>query len=81
MMSSPAPEIPRFNRMVYASGSIAGNVLSRSTALWLVFFFAPPEDEPDLPALAALRDADTVGVPRAVGVQGIEEDVVGGDDG
>jgi len=28
--------------MVYASGSIAGNVLSRSTALWLFFFFAPP---------------------------------------
>ena len=38
-MSSPAPEIPRLNRMVYASGSIAGNLLSRSTALWLVFFF------------------------------------------
>jgi GPH family glycoside/pentoside/hexuronide:cation symporter len=37
--------------MVYASGSIAGNVLSRSTALWLIFFFAPPEDEKDLPTL------------------------------
>ena len=50
-MSSRAPEIPRLNRMVYASGSIAGNVLSRSTALWLVFFFAPPSDEKDLPTL------------------------------
>ncbi len=50
-MSSPVSEIPRLNRMVYASGSIAGNVLSRSTALWLIFFFAPPEDEKDLPTL------------------------------
>ncbi len=49
-MSSPVSEIPRLNRMGYASGSIAGNVLSRSTALWLIFFFAPPKDEPDLPA-------------------------------
>lgn len=50
-MSRPASEIPRLNRMVYASGSIAGNVLSRSTALWLIFFFAPPSDEKDLPTL------------------------------
>ena len=50
-MSSPAPEIPRVNRLVYASGSIAGNVLTRSTALWLVFYFAPPSDEEDLPTL------------------------------
>ena len=48
-MSSPVLEIPRLNRLVYASGSSAGNVLSRSTALWLIFFFAPPKDEPDLP--------------------------------
>ncbi len=37
--------------MVYVSGSIAGNVLSRSTALWLVFLFAPPKYEEDLPTL------------------------------
>lgn len=50
-MSRPPSEIPRLNRMVYASGSIAGNVLSRSTALWLFFLFAPPSDETDLPTL------------------------------
>ena len=50
-MSRPPSEIPRLNRMVYASGSIAGNVLSRSTALWLIFYFAPPKDETDLPTL------------------------------
>ena len=50
-MSSPASDIPRLNRIVYASGSIAGNVLSRSSALWLVFFFAPPADEKELPTL------------------------------
>lgn len=50
-MARPPSEIPRVNRMVYASGSIAGNVLSRSTALWLFFFFAPPSGETDLPTL------------------------------
>ncbi len=50
-MSSPVPDIPRLNRMIYASGSIAGNVISRSTALWLIFYFAPPKDETDLPTL------------------------------
>jgi len=50
-VSSPASDIPRLNRIVYASGSIAGNVLSRSSALWLVFFFAPPADEKGLPTL------------------------------
>jgi len=50
-VSSPASDIPRLNRIVYASGSIAGNVISRSSALWLVFFFAPPADEKGLPTL------------------------------
>jgi GPH family glycoside/pentoside/hexuronide:cation symporter len=48
---SSQPDIPRANRIVYASGSIAGNVVSRSLALWLVYFFAPPKDETDLPTL------------------------------
>ncbi len=50
-MARPPSEIPRLNRMVYASGSVAGNVLSRSTALWLFFLFAPPSGETDLPTL------------------------------
>jgi GPH family glycoside/pentoside/hexuronide:cation symporter len=48
---SSQPDIPRANRIVYASGSIAGNVVSRSLALWLVYYFAPPKDETDLPTL------------------------------
>ena len=34
--------------LLYASGSFAGNVISRTKDLWLIFFFAPPQDEPDV---------------------------------
>lgn len=47
-MSSPLPDIPRFNRMVYASGSIAGNVLSRGYRL-------PDEVTPQSVRAAGLR--------------------------
>lgn len=36
--------IPRPNRLLYASGSIAGNLISRTRDLWLIFFYAPPGD-------------------------------------
>src|SRR3989304_1464627 len=44
MARPAASELPRFNRLVYASGSLAGNAISRSRDLWLIFFYAPPGD-------------------------------------
>lgn len=38
-------------QLVYASGSLGGNVLGRAKELWLLYFYAPPEDA-DLPKLA-----------------------------
>jgi GPH family glycoside/pentoside/hexuronide:cation symporter len=47
-----APEdIPRRNRIVYASASFGGNLLSRTSQLWLLFYYAPPKDA-GLPTLA-----------------------------
>ena len=46
-----AEDIPRRNRIVYASASFGGNLLSRTTQLWLLFYFAPPKDA-DLPTMA-----------------------------
>jgi GPH family glycoside/pentoside/hexuronide:cation symporter len=43
-MANDAQDIPRFNRLVYASGSFGGNVISRSKDLWLIYFYAPPAD-------------------------------------
>jgi GPH family glycoside/pentoside/hexuronide:cation symporter len=43
-----AAELPRRNMLLYASGSFAGNVISRTKDLWLIFFFAPPGDETDI---------------------------------
>ncbi|MDZ4277637.1 MAG: MFS transporter [Dehalococcoidia bacterium] len=49
-MAQPADEIPRRNRIIYASASLGGNMLSRTVTLWLVFFFAPPADA-DMPTI------------------------------
>lgn len=45
---SVAEELPRRNKLLYASGSFAGNVIGRSKDLWLIFFFVPPADETDI---------------------------------
>lgn len=37
-------DIPRRNRIVYASASFGGNLLSRTGQLWLIFYYAPPKD-------------------------------------
>ena len=39
------------NQLVYASGSYGGNILGRTKELWLLYFYAPPEDA-DIPRLA-----------------------------
>ena len=49
-MGDPTTEIPRRNRIIYASASFGSNVLSRTTILWLLFFYAPPQDA-DLPTI------------------------------
>ena len=74
-MSRPPSEIPRLNRMVYASGSIAGNVLSRSTALWLVFFFAPPADA-DLPTLVP-RLVVAIMIPLITVIDSVDDPLIG----
>ncbi len=44
-MNGPAEErLPRLNRLLYASGSIGGNAIGRSLDLWILFFYAPPDD-------------------------------------
>ena len=48
-MAEALPPLPRLNRLLYASASFGGNVLSRSRDLWLIYFYAPPP-ESDLPA-------------------------------
>lgn len=48
-MAQPA-DIPRRNRIIYASASFGGNLLSRTVQLWLLFYYAPPKDA-DLPTI------------------------------
>jgi GPH family glycoside/pentoside/hexuronide:cation symporter len=49
-----AGELPRRNMLLYASGSFAGNVISRTTDLWLIYFFAPPQGETDVARRASV---------------------------
>jgi GPH family glycoside/pentoside/hexuronide:cation symporter len=44
-------DIPKRNRIIYASASFGGNLVSRTSQLWLLFYYAPPSDA-DLPTLA-----------------------------
>jgi GPH family glycoside/pentoside/hexuronide:cation symporter len=46
----PAGDLPRANRIIYASASFGGNLLSRTTQLWLLFYYAPPSGE-DMPTI------------------------------
>ncbi len=67
-MSSEA-DIPRFNRLLYASHSFGSSVLSRATQAWLIFFYAPPagEDAPTIiPRLTFIAILLAVGVLDAV---------------
>jgi GPH family glycoside/pentoside/hexuronide:cation symporter len=42
--------LPRRTRVLYASASLGGEALTQSRNLWLVYYYAPPEDA-DLPEL------------------------------
>ena len=43
-MNVPGARLPTANQLLYASGSIGGTAISRSMDLWLLFFYAPPDD-------------------------------------
>jgi len=36
-VAAEARELPRLNRLLYASGSLGGNVIARSKDLWLIY--------------------------------------------
>ena len=36
--------LPAWSRLLYASGSLGGNAIGRSRDLWLIFYYAPPDD-------------------------------------
>jgi GPH family glycoside/pentoside/hexuronide:cation symporter len=57
-MVTAATPLPRHTRFLYASSSLGGEALTQSRSLWLVYYYAPPEDA-DLPELLT---------PLAVGV-------------
>ena len=74
-MNVPGARVPTANRLLYASGSIGGNAISRSMDLWLLFFYAPPDDA-DIP-----RRAGTVAVGLALSavrlVEALDDPLIG----
>ena len=74
-MAQPPSDIPRRNRIIYASASLGGNMLSRTTTLWLVFFYAPPADA-DLPTI--IPRFTLAAILLAVGLQdAIDDPLIG----
>lgn len=43
-LAATAAELPLRARLAYASSSLGGEALTQSRGLWLVYFYAPPED-------------------------------------
>ena len=44
-----------WSRLLYASGSLGGNAIGRSRDLWLIFYYAPPDDADISRRAATLR--------------------------
>ncbi|HXG35612.1 MAG TPA: MFS transporter [Dehalococcoidia bacterium] len=74
-MEEQARQLPAFNRILFASGSLGGNVLSRSRDLWLIFFYAPPPDA-DIPERIPIL---TLGILLAVArvIEAIDDPLIG----
>jgi GPH family glycoside/pentoside/hexuronide:cation symporter len=53
-VAAEAAELPHLSRLLYASGSLGGNVISRSKDLWLIYFYAPPADSDVTPRIPIL---------------------------
>lgn len=49
-MGTAVTPLPRRTRVLYASASLGGEALTQSRNLWLVYYYAPPDDA-DLPEL------------------------------
>jgi GPH family glycoside/pentoside/hexuronide:cation symporter len=43
-VAKDVPELPLANRLLYASGSLGGNVIGRSKDLWLIYFYVGNAD-------------------------------------
>ncbi len=66
---------PFRTKLLYASGSIGGNVISRAKDLWLIYYFAPPDDA-DLPSRIPIL---TVGILLAIGrlIEAVDDPLIG----
>jgi GPH family glycoside/pentoside/hexuronide:cation symporter len=62
-------------QLIYASGSFGSNIMSRMRMVWLLYFYAPPEDA-DLPKLAPVV---LVGVMLTVGrlLEALDDPLIG----
>lgn len=50
--------LPKRVRVLYASGSLAGNSISQAWALWLIYFYAPPGDAEGVIRIPEIGDLD-----------------------
>lgn len=67
--------LPLVNKLLYASGSLGANVTFQAVFVWLVFYYAPPEDE----ARAPLAPIAVVGAILLVGrvIEALDDPLIG----
>ena len=74
-MSQPAPSLPRLNALLYASGALGGNLLSRSRDLWLIYFYAPPADAAIPPRMPLLVLGIVLTIARFI--EALDDPIIG----
>lgn len=77
-----AEPLPRRTRITYASGSIAGNALTQTWALWLIYFYAPPDDADiatRIPELGALDARVVLGIVLTAAriIEAVDDPLIG----
>jgi GPH family glycoside/pentoside/hexuronide:cation symporter len=71
-----AEALPRRAKVLYSASSFGSSALSQTRNFWLIFFWAPPEDEPDL---TTYLSRTTLGVLLTVGriAESFDDPVIG----
>jgi GPH family glycoside/pentoside/hexuronide:cation symporter len=67
--------LPLSNKLLYASGSLGANITFQTLAIWLVYFYAPPDDADN----AALVSIGLVGLVLVIGriIEAVDDPFIG----
>jgi GPH family glycoside/pentoside/hexuronide:cation symporter len=73
--NGPSASLPLRNKLLYASGSLGANITFQTIAIWLVYFYAPPDDADN----ATLVSIGLVGLVLVIGriIEAVDDPFLG----